>query len=66
VVGLEVSRVVSHRSEVIADARKDTANLTSSLIQHAELTFRTADAVLIGVVERLERENAGCGGAASG
>ncbi len=56
VVGLEVSRVVSHHSEVIADARKDTANLTSSLIQHAELTFRTADAVLLGVVERLEHE----------
>ena len=56
VVGLEVARVASHHSEVIVDARKDTANLTSSLIQHAELTFRTADAVLIGVVERLERE----------
>jgi len=56
VLGLEVSRIISHHSEVIADARKDTANLTRSLIQHAELTFRTADAVLIGVVERLERE----------
>ncbi len=56
VFGLEISRVIVNRTEVIADARKDTANLTSSLIQHAELTFRTADAVLIGVVERLERE----------
>jgi diguanylate cyclase (GGDEF)-like protein/PAS domain S-box-containing protein len=56
VVGLEISRVISNRSEVFADARKDTTNLTRSLIQHAELTFRTADAVLIGVVERLERE----------
>jgi diguanylate cyclase (GGDEF)-like protein/PAS domain S-box-containing protein len=55
-IGMEVSRVISQHSEVIADARKDTANLTSSLIQHAELTFRTADAVLIGVVERLESE----------
>jgi diguanylate cyclase (GGDEF)-like protein/PAS domain S-box-containing protein len=56
VFGLEISRVVSLYSEVRDDARKDTANLASSLVQHAELTFRTADAVLIGVVERLEHE----------
>ena len=55
-VGLEVSRVVAQHGEVIADARMDTANLTSSLIQHAELTFRTADAILLGVAERLEHE----------
>jgi diguanylate cyclase (GGDEF)-like protein/PAS domain S-box-containing protein len=55
-VGLEVSHVVAQHAEVIADARKDTANLTGSLIQHAELTFRTADAILVGVVERLEHE----------
>jgi diguanylate cyclase (GGDEF)-like protein/PAS domain S-box-containing protein len=55
-IGLETSRIISQRSEVLADSRKDTANLTSSLIQHAELTFRTADAILIGVVERLEHE----------
>jgi diguanylate cyclase (GGDEF)-like protein len=53
-VGLEVSRVVTQHSQVIADARKDTANLAGSLIQHAELTFRTADAILLGIVERLE------------
>jgi diguanylate cyclase (GGDEF)-like protein/PAS domain S-box-containing protein len=55
-IGLEASRVASQHAKVIADARKDTANLTGSLIQHAELTFRTADAVLVGVVERLEHE----------
>ncbi|MGA2054876.1 MAG: EAL domain-containing protein [Bradyrhizobium sp.] len=55
-VGLEVTRVITQHSEIIANARKDTANLTGSLIQHAELTFRTADAVLIGSVERLEDE----------
>ena len=55
-IGLETSRIVSQRSEVLTDSRKETANLTSSLIQHAELTFRTADAILIGVVERLEHE----------
>jgi diguanylate cyclase (GGDEF)-like protein/PAS domain S-box-containing protein len=55
-IGLATSHIISQRSEIMADSRKDTANLTSSLIQHAELTFRTADAVLIGVVERLEHE----------
>ena len=55
-IGLATSHIISQRSEVMADSRKDTANLASSLIQHAELTFRTADAVLIGVVERLEHE----------
>jgi diguanylate cyclase (GGDEF)-like protein/PAS domain S-box-containing protein len=55
-IGLEASHIITQRSEILADSRKDTANLTSSLIQHAELTFRTADAVLIGVVERLEHE----------
>ena len=58
-IGLETSRILGQRSDVLADSRKDTANLTASLIQHAELTFRTADAVLIGVVERLEHEPLG-------
>jgi diguanylate cyclase (GGDEF)-like protein/PAS domain S-box-containing protein len=56
VIGLESSRIVTQRADVIADARLDTANLTSSLIQHAELTFQTADAILISIVERLEHE----------
>jgi diguanylate cyclase (GGDEF)-like protein/PAS domain S-box-containing protein len=58
-IGLETSRIISQRSGVLDDSRKDTANLASSLIQHAELTFRTADALLIGVVERLEHESLG-------
>jgi diguanylate cyclase (GGDEF)-like protein/PAS domain S-box-containing protein len=58
-IGFETSRVIGQRSEVLADSRKDTANLTSSLIQHAELTFRTADAILIGMVDRLEHEAIG-------
>jgi diguanylate cyclase (GGDEF)-like protein/PAS domain S-box-containing protein len=56
VIGLEGSRIVTQRADVIADARLDTANLTSSLIQHAELTFQTADAILISIVDRLEHE----------
>jgi diguanylate cyclase (GGDEF)-like protein/PAS domain S-box-containing protein len=53
-IGLETSRVVKQRSEVVAGARVDTANLTRSLIQQAELIFRSADAILTGMVERLE------------
>ena len=55
-IGLEVFRIINQRSEVVDDTRRDTVNLTGSLIQHAELTFRTADAILIGAVERLEQE----------
>src|SRR5579871_4257733 len=55
-IGLEVSRIINQRWQIMEDGQRDTANLTSSLIQHAELTFRTADAVLIGAVERLEQE----------
>jgi diguanylate cyclase (GGDEF)-like protein len=56
-IGLETSYVLNQRSDILADDRKDSTNLTGSLIQHAELTFRTADAILIGVVERLEHES---------
>ncbi len=65
-IGLETFRILGQRSDVLADSRKDTANLTASLIQHAELTFRTADAVLIGVVERLEHEPLGNYGDSAG
>jgi diguanylate cyclase (GGDEF)-like protein/PAS domain S-box-containing protein len=57
VIGLETSRIIAQRSEVLADSRKDTNNLTSSLIQQAELIFRSADAILTGMVERLEHES---------
>ena len=53
-IGLQTSHILTQRSDVLAGSQKDTANLTASLIQHAELTFGTADAILIGVV-RLSR-----------
>jgi diguanylate cyclase (GGDEF)-like protein/PAS domain S-box-containing protein len=55
-IGLETAHIIDQRSEVLSHSRENTANLASSLIQHAELTFGTADALLIGVVERLEHE----------
>jgi len=60
-IGLETWRVTAQRTEVLADSRKDTANLTSSLIQHAELIFRSADALLAGMVERLEHDDLNAG-----
>jgi diguanylate cyclase (GGDEF)-like protein/PAS domain S-box-containing protein len=58
-LGLAISHVFTERGMIMAEARKDTANLASSLLQHAELTVRTADALLIGLVDRLEHESPG-------
>ncbi|WP_024516151.1 EAL domain-containing protein [Bradyrhizobium sp. Tv2a-2] len=54
IVGLETSRILEQRADYLADARRDNENLLKSLIHHADLTFRTADTLLTGVVERLE------------
>ena len=54
VAGLETSRILEQRAEELAAGRRDTENLLKSLMQHAELTFRTADTLLTSVVERLE------------
>ncbi|QPF92102.1 EAL domain-containing protein [Bradyrhizobium commune] len=59
VMGIEASHIVSKRADILAEGRKDTANLASSLVQHAELTFRSADRLLIGTVERLEHDDLG-------
>ena len=55
-IGLETSYIIRQRSDALASSRKDTTNLTSSLILQAEQTFRSADAILIWIVERLEHE----------
>jgi diguanylate cyclase (GGDEF)-like protein len=54
IVGLETSHLLDERAQAIARGRRDTANLVKSLTQHAELTFRSAETVLAGLVERLE------------
>lgn len=53
-VGFQTSRILDHRAELWHDEQIDTANLTNSLIKHAELTVRTADALLIATVFGLE------------
>ena len=55
-IGLEASHIIQQRGDVLADGRKDTTNLAGSLIRHAELTFRVADTLLSGAVERLEHD----------
>jgi diguanylate cyclase (GGDEF)-like protein len=54
IAGLETSRIVEQRAAELVDGTRDNENLLKSLMQHAELTFRTADTLLTSVVERLE------------
>ena len=53
-VGVETLHIVQQRSFVLSDSEKDNVNLADSLLQHAELTFRTTDALLLATVFRLE------------
>jgi diguanylate cyclase (GGDEF)-like protein len=54
IVGMEASRILEQRAAELADGTRDNENLLKSLMQHTELTFRTADTLLTSVVERLE------------
>jgi diguanylate cyclase (GGDEF)-like protein len=56
IVGLETAHVLDERAKALEVGKRDTANLVKSLIQHADLTFRTADAVLLGIVEQSEHD----------
>jgi diguanylate cyclase (GGDEF)-like protein/PAS domain S-box-containing protein len=47
------------RSQGLAEARRETANLAQSLGHHAEDTVRSADLTLIGAVQRLEIDGTG-------
>lgn len=53
-IGVEALHIVQHRSFVLAHGEKENVNLANSLMQQAELTFRTADALLLATVFRLE------------
>ncbi|CCD97589.1 putative Histidine kinase [Bradyrhizobium sp. STM 3809] len=45
---------MNRRAEIFAEGQRNTVNLTSSLLQHAESTFRTADTLLVAAVSALE------------
>lgn len=56
IVGLDVVDLSHARQKEIAAARQETSNLARSLTQHAEDIFRTADASIVGVVNRLQMD----------
>ena len=56
VLGLSAFNIVSQRAAILADGQRDTANLARSLKQQATLTFSKADALLIGIVDRVEHD----------
>ena len=55
-VGSEGIHAWRDRAERIREAQDTNANLALSLVQHAEDTIGIADAILVGLVERFERE----------
>src|ERR1700689_3036992 len=60
-IALDGYHIWGLRTQDLADARKDTANLAQSLGQQAEDTMLTADLTLIGSVQRLEIDGTGPG-----
>jgi PAS domain S-box-containing protein len=55
-VGLEGASVWSARTNALRAASLDATNLARAVAQHAEDAVRTSDAILIGLVDRLETE----------
>lgn len=57
IIGLQASRIVEQRAEAVALGKVETENLVVSLTQHANLTFRSADTLLAGLVERVQAQD---------
>jgi len=57
--GLDLQQTWEGRSRDIDASRRDVANLAWSAARHAEIAFRLADTILIGVVERVETDGNG-------
>ncbi|WP_414471853.1 diguanylate cyclase [Microvirga sp. M2] len=58
IVGLEGWRDWTERQQEFARIESEMQNLARSLAQHAEDTFDLADAILVDIVDRLERQGA--------
>jgi diguanylate cyclase (GGDEF)-like protein len=55
-VGMEVWSIQKAYDVQLEEAAVATGNMTQSIAQHADDTIRAADAVLLGLVERIERD----------
>jgi PAS domain S-box-containing protein len=58
-VALEGRNIWDARNETLRDASLNAANLARAVAQHAEDAVRTADILLIGLVERVETDGTG-------
>lgn len=56
---LSATREVGLRRDVLRAAEVDVANISQSLVQHAQDSFEMADSLIIGLVHRLEAEGTG-------
>jgi len=56
IIGLEVWRGWGERDQELVRIESEMRNLAKSLAQHAEDTFNLADAILVDMVDRIERE----------
>lgn len=52
----EAKRLLDARDEAMVKGRRNVVNLANSLIDHAEQALRTADAILISLKERVDRD----------
>ena len=55
-IGMEAWSIWTARQVQIQEATTATSNMTRSLAQHAHDTVRTADSILLGLVERVEQD----------
>src|SRR5579864_2447682 len=58
-IGMQTAYVVTQHSRALDAGAVTTTNLALSIAQHAEDSIRTADAVLVGLVERAEVDGTG-------
>jgi diguanylate cyclase (GGDEF)-like protein len=58
IIGLEVWRNWGERDQELLRIESEMKNLAKSLAQHAEDTFNLADAILVDMIDRIERQGA--------
>lgn len=58
ILGIEVWRDWEEREQEVTRINSELKNLSKSLSQHVEDTFDLADAILVDLVDRIEKENA--------